>query len=1640
MGRIKVFLAVIFATFIGALISTLSLPLAVANSSPLMLQKISAQEGAGAFSLNVLLNAGTLVSESEYDYGYANKPKLEFDSVSLYDYVRVSPATKFSISAKKNGFLLIGDFKAETTYKVTLKSGLSSLDGKKLSVDATQELKTGTFRARFSFKTKARYLPQSLQGTLTWEAMNVDKIRFTVRQVFPQNLHQFLTGSHSTSSFISEKIKTIDMPIKVKKNILTTGTFSLSDIDTLGQGIFVIQANSPESDPLAEAPPDGGDEMDLSRTYGGMHFDSATVVVTNLTVVAKVGSNSAHVWVSATKDLSPIKNAQVELVASSNRKLGSCKTSGSNAECTLTWKQNEEAYPYAIIVRSGKDLTYVRFEDLNLPNESLHAGKRSFSSSPGGLDAYIYSERELYRPGETLHFAAQVRNSKFEAVPKLPIRWTITNPRGKVVREAVSDTSDLGVAQMNYPTSAASETGKYKVAAISGSTVLHETGLLVEEFVPERIGLKLTPEKEVVTSGTKAAFAVVANYLFGPPVTEGSFSAKCSMAPAFRTIPNRPDYFTGVYTKEPKAPFTLEAQSGRLNTKGEGNATCDWGGVLSGRMPEAYQLKARLEVQEAGSGRASLKTASAYVATTETLVGVKHEGNKGQTISIQGGLFDFNGDAKTAASTVKVQLLNVKENWYYTYSYGSNAWKVEEIIAPTGVEKTVQIANGKFTTSLDAPPNMWGRWIVRAVDTKTGYTADLPVGYLGWWYNDQAGGSKPVADPDQLKVELSTREASPGDDIEMMVTAPFAGRLLVSIETDTILDTKWIDVKKPGQVKTKLEIPDALPNVYITALLVKAPTEAGSTRFIPGRAWGASSLKVVPKAHRMIVSVNHPELTESRKQISLALSNDQRAQTEYSVAVVDEGILQMTDYHSPDPLKRFFEPRRLDVTTAETMGWTVAYVGNSKSPGGDEAGNKGSQNMPIKLVAFWFPSIKSDSSGRAEAKLTIPSFQGKVRIMAVASSKSRMGSTSTFMTVRDPLVLQPTLPRFMTQGDKFQFPVTVTNMSGKDQTVTVSVDPGSYVAVATLKKSLTIPNGAQRTATFDAEVNGVSGINRLTVKAESAGGKLNSSESFSLPVRPAGIEQTLRLAFDAKQSVPLTKELPGNWRPEFVRLEASVSNLPYLNQLSHLDSLLQYPYGCIEQTTSSTMPLLAIGELLQWVDSKKRNKTDIKDMVARGINRLLAMQTASGGFGYWPGEDASDPWGTAYVTHMLLDAKKLGYSVPQSALSNALSFLESYVRNTNYQLASVRSAAAAEPFALYVLAKGGRSITPELRETAKRAKPTAVGGYGKWDGLAAENVFLLAAAAKIVGDKETARILADEQIYSVQLAGAREQQHAYWSSLRSDGLRLSVLEDVWPQHPASEVLTQRVATALAQKGRYYSTQEMAWAVLALGKRIQGLKRLTPSALAKTTFIVNGKSIKKSFEVDGAPGFVHEGANLSQATVSLANTPNEKGIYMYLKATGYSKTPPTSSSPLTITRKYMRRDGVSADTNGVKQGDTLFVVLEVKNSSNISIPNAAIVDRVPAGFEIENPRLGQTEGLGWMRDSFQAEYQDMRDDRIQIFGDIPPSSTKYVYYSVRAVTQGRYTAPAAFVEAMYDPANFDYDQDASVQIVGAAAGK
>jgi uncharacterized protein YfaS (alpha-2-macroglobulin family) len=1582
-------------------------------TSPSMeIGQVKAHEGSDFFTIEVFCHVRTRQEQAEQQH-------CQVPETSAQDHIRVEPEVTFQVVSGSDRFRLIGAFAPRTTYTLTFLPGLSGGNHQVLREQVVKTVETSGLTPRLTLLGRARYLPRLHGATLPFEARNVTEARVSFRHVWPQNLVFWLTKNQEAASpDVAEEVHHTTLRLQAKPDAKISGEIDLDVLDRLGQGVFQVTVQL-----LKDGKPD-------------QSLDSATLVITDLVGIAKQDRDDLYVWTRAAADMRARPGVYVRVMSYSNRELASCTTRGDDAGCVLPGIMRQPHKPYALLLSAGNDLSYLRFSDVEIVDQDAREPARPFTEEDAALEAYVYSSRGVYRPGETVNLAAVVWTASHQAAHGIPLQWQILTSRNKVLKEVSMSSSRFGLATLDVSLDDYAPTGKYQAVLKSGAKHLQTYGFFVEDFVPERIGLQVSAAQQVFVGAEQMArFEVAAHYLFGPPVAGGTYTARCTLEPAGFTVPDQPEFATGRYLQQPPRPVVLEPLSGSLDAQGQAAFTCDYAQYL-GHFPTIMRVRADVEVSEAGSGRVTLKSAAALVSATGELLGLRTLGTSGGKIHVEGRLFTPTGKAVRRDAQVEVSLHRVLSNWIYAWDPRRHyyRWQREEILIPAGGAQTVEAKAGRFEMQLQAQ-DTYGAYVVRGRIADAEMVADLKValGYAWLWQTAGRGGTPKPRSPDRLDLILSQDEADGGDQLSVRFEAPFDGYALFAVETDRLLTSRWVSVRK-GPQELPFVAPDVLPNVYVTVLLLKDPVE--DEFYVPARAWGSASLRLRPRPHTMQIAVTAPEVMRPQQEVQITLQATPAEPAQFTVAVVDEGILQLTDFATPDPLAAFFQPRQLGVHTYETVGWTFARAFDPRrDPGGGRGQLPGKKPpvIPVTIVSRWTGVVDANPDGSAVVRVPIPQFQGKVRIMVVGASQHRTGSAEGFVTIRDPLVLQATMPRFLTWNDRFSIPVFVVNTTGEPQQVKVEVQGNEALELERTSDMRPLADGASQVFRFPARVTGFAGTARLIVQA--SGGRFTTRDVLEVPIKPFTPEQTVAVTVPAGESIALADHIPAALRPEELRLEVSVSTIPFLQELGRLRSLLHYPYGCIEQTTSGTFPLLYLSDLMIWADPEALQEHDVSDMVYAGINRLLSMQTTSGGFAYWPGHNDPTLWGTAYVTHLLLKARELGYDVPSGAIQDALDFMQGAVtsRRYRYDRKYRLDLAESEPYMLYVLGLAGRHQQGRLRQLAQQPP--------QWGKLRLENTFLLMLAYDLAGEHLAARQFALRKalLQPAALSG-RHYSRTFWSGLRTDAMRLSLAEDRWPGDPALEPLTQKVAQALRTR-RYLTTQETSWSVSGLGKRARLYRGVD---LAGVGLQLDGHPIEPTMRHNDVPVWMLSGYDFADLTLRVTHT-SETPPFVTITMQGYARDYTVMAAqglPFTLSRRYLDLQGQPLSDGTLAQGDLAVVELSIASTTPEDIPNVALVDRLPAGLEIENPRLGREHRFDWMPDQeevFAPDYVDVRDDRIQVFGTLPrrvseaQQSVRRFYYVVRAVTPGTFAAPPARLEVMYDPEKVDYTDYASVVI-------
>ncbi|HMG53059.1 MAG TPA: MG2 domain-containing protein, partial [Kofleriaceae bacterium] len=1224
------------------------------------------------------------------------------------------------ITAGRAGFRVFGEFK-RGVYKVKIDGGATSVDGGVVLAPFTRSFSVAARKPQLAFAASGRYLPRTAWTNLGVKHTNVDSANLIVRQVPAENLVFWLgeTGDAATER-TSDVILKKTIPLRGAPDAQTTSWLDVAQLlPATTRGVLEL------------------------KLVGVGSEASSRLLLTNLSLVAKKSSapgrpaeQTVQVWALDMDSADALSGVDVSLVRKSGKVVAKCTTKGGDG-CTLAAKPGadpDDTAPFAVIARKGDDLTYIRYQDLRADvAESSTSGAPFVAETP--YRAAIYSDRGVYRPGDTAHVVAIVRDSKDRAPDQpLPVDVQVLDPRAKVVRKLALKTNAAGVVALDQAFPAFADTGHWRVAITVADKPLVTSDVLVEEFVPERMRVTAAAKKPQLLAGDKAVFDVSAQYLFGGSAVDSGVELTCSVEPAQFKPDDNGDLSYGVPAKG--KPVQLGEAKDQLDPKGHVAIAC--------AEPEAAtpftrtaKLTALVSVLEAGSGRATVKTATATLHPERFYLGLRTKVSRaaaGQSFTVEGAVVDWAGKlAPAAVNQIRVELAHLQADYGYGYDDASGDSRYDRWLrkVPEG-KHDVKVAGGKFTfdvTPGEAATGFLIRVTAGKAVTELTLDGDYPYEYYGEGEDGHVDQTPRPAKPTQLKVVLP-KDIKTGEAVTASIRAPYRGKVLWTVETDRVITAEWKDVAA-GDASWSFKLERFAPNVYVSAFVVKDPHLESKDAFLPDRAFGIGAARVVPVESTQPLQITAPKEIRSSSRLSITLDAGATGGPAFAtVAVVDEGILSLTGFASPDPLGQLFAKRALGVETYETIGWTMLHQpagASSKTGGGDDGGAEGEEGgalagrvQPVKPVALFSGVVAVGADGKIAIPFQVPQYRGELRVMAVVATAGRIGRAEARVTVKDPLVIQVTFPRFVTQNDEIQIPVFLTNMSGGPLDVTVTL-ASQHLAIPGLAAPRTaapplafagkdtgtvkLANGFPETVVFQAKAQLAAGAAKLRVVARARGpaGAFEVTDELDVPFLPAGPKeraiQKLRLEpgpLDLAARASVLK----NWVPTSETTTFWMTSNPYGESFDHLGYLVHYPFGCIEQTTSSTRPLLYVASLVEQVDPRLA-EGKIEDMVLAGINRVLSMETPSGGFGYWPGATEPLEWATAYATDMLLDAKKAGYAVPDDRLKEVLGWIDGRVaqyergENVRHQPWNHYDE-QSEAYLHYVLARAGKGHKARL--------------------------------------------------------------------------------------------------------------------------------------------------------------------------------------------------------------------------------------------------------------------------------------------------------------------------------------------------------
>ena len=1514
-------------------------------------------------------------------------------------FVAVAGVERPAISASEKQLCVEG-LKHGERYAVTLRAGLPSVVKETLAKSTEFTIFVRDRKPFVRFSGKAYVLPRTGQRGIPVLSVNTQAVTLSIYRIGDRNLVDTLLGydfQRNLSRYQAErlgnergaKVWSGELAVESKLNTEVTTAFPLDQaVKDLGSGIYAMTAEPKDA---------------VSNDYG----QQATqwFVVSDLGLTAYTTHDGIDVFVHSLATADARGSVEVRLMARNNEQLAVRQTDRNgfiHFEAGLARGEGGLA-PAAIVAAEKNDYAF-----LSLKSPAFDLSDRGVAGRaiPAGLDAFVYTERGVYRTGESVAITSLLRDARGVAALNVPLTVVVERPDGVEYKRAVVADGGLGGRALTVPIVASASTGTWRVAAYTDPKrpPVGETTFMVEDYIPDRIEFSLTSPAKGVSRNAPAQLGVDGHFLYGAPASKLDLSGEVTIGVA-KERTGFPGYVFGLADDEVTA--AREELDDLPATDASGKATFP---VKLDELPASTRpLEAQITVRMSESGgRAVERKLTLPVTPDAPMIGIKPVFS-GRSLA-DGANADFDivmaaPDGKTLARpALRYDLLRVETSYQWYRQNGQ--WEYEPI------KRTERVANGTLDASADKParlslPVKWGRYRLE-VSTGEPNGAITSMGFDAGFYAEASADT-----PDLLEVALDKPDYKPGETMNVSVTARTAGRLTVNVFTDRLVASQSQDVK-PGAARVSLNVGrDWGTGAYMVATL-RRPLDAPAQR-MPGRAIGVQWFSIDKVAHTLAVDMKLPATMRPSTTLSVpiklaGLTSGEDARV--VVAAVDVGILNLTNYKPPAPDDYYLGQRRLTAEIRDLYGQLIDGMQGVKGQirsGGDSAGAELSGSPPTQApLALYSGIVTVDRDGGAQVQFDIPAFAGSVRVMAVAWTKEKVGKASGDVVVRDPIVLTATLPRFLRTGDRGAVQLELDNVEGAagDYNLAVATD-GAAKLDGDQPQALKLAAKQRDRVSIPVTASGA-GPSTVTVKV-SGPDNFAIERSYALDVRPATQILTRRTVRSLAKGETLTvsKDLFADFVPGTGRVGLSVAVSTSLDAATLLNALDRYPFGCSEQIASRAMAMLYVNELA--AQAQLAPDGDVDQRIRDTIPRLLARQGSNGSFGLWS-VGGDDPWLDAYVTDFLTRARARGFDVPQTAYTLAIDRLRNYV------------AAAPEPsrnggreiaYALYVLARNGAAPVGDLRYIADVKLSDVATPIAKAQ---------IAAALAMVGDKARADSAYLAALDAIAPQPKLDLGRADFGSALRDAAALVTLasEGRAPQKTIDDaVLRIDAARTLAAST---STQENAWLVLAA------------RALAKQL-----NSISLSVNGETRQGTLYRNLRPDDLASSYAVQNNGDGnVQAVVSVSGSPLTPePAAENGFKIERSYHTLAGEAADPSKARQNQRFVVVLKMTEPQP-QFGRVIVADYLPAGFEIDNPRLvssGETSTLDWITDGVEPVNSEFRDDRFSAAFDRSADSSPVftVAYVVRAVSPGRYVLPQAKVEDMYRPDRFGRTATGAIEI-------
>ncbi|WP_310555819.1 MG2 domain-containing protein [Flavobacterium sp.] len=1517
---------------------------------------------------------------------------------------------------------------------VEVFQGVESENGYKMKQNFSTSISFDQIKPSVKFTKNGTILPSSNNLKLNFEAVNLSAVDVKVYKIYKNNILQFLQYNQLNGS---QNLKKIAQPIakstiNLKENKLVnfgewnTFALDLSKIIMPEPGaIYRVEFSfkkkyslykckgSEEDENVADE--DEVDENDVN--YSGNSYDDyyyedyswresedactqsyfynttigTNILASDLGVIAKRGENKSYLFaVNNIVTTETVSGAKVELFNFQQQKLASESTDGDGIA-----KFELDKFAYFAIVSQGDQSTYVKLDDGN--SLSVSNFDVAGEALQKGLKGFIYGERGVWRPGDNLYLSF-IFNDAANKIPNThPIKFRLTNPNGKITYQTVQKSNELNHYSFIVPTNADDPTGSWEAMVNVGGAKFYKN-IKIETIKPNRLKIKNVFKNEVLSASYPNNADLQVNWLHGAVAKDLRVEMQAKFSQQITTFKGLDKYD---FDDEVRQFSTEEINvfSGKVDANGKASINID--PKLQGQAPGMLRAAFMTKVYEEG-GDFSTDVMSTTYSPYKTYVGLKlpaltkyemletRANNRFDIITV-----DENGRPKPVRN-LEVKVFKVEWRWWWDSS-NDNLSNYNSSNATTSY-KTFRVntdSSGKGSIQFAVTDEEWGRYLIRVMDTNEGHATAQTVN-IDWpaWSGKTRNTDASTAN--MLVFSTDKKNYEVGEKAQISFPSSEGGRALISIENGAkVVETIWAKTQK-GETKVEVPITAAMaPNVYfnITLLQPHASTKNDS----PIRMYGIIPVEVINKNTILEPKIVMPDVLKPEQTFSVNVSEKSGKAMTYTIAVVDEGLLDLTRFKTPNAWDSFYVREALGVKTWDIYDDVIgAYGGKINqifSIGGDQdlGGGKAKKANRFKPVVVYLGPFKLGKGDTETHQIKLPKYIGSVRTMVVAgdATTSAYGSVEKATPVRSPLMALASLPRKISPSEKVTIPVTIFAMENhvKNVSVQIKTSPGLKV-IGKSTQSLTFSSPDEKMTYFNLEVGATTGIAKVQVIATSGNEKSTYDVEIDM-TNPNPVTNTFTdIVLEPNSSETISWKTFGVTGSNKARIE--VSSMPSINFNGRLQYLIQYPHGCVEQTTSSVFPQLYLSDI---ADIDASRKATIQKNVTAGITKLFGFQVSNGGFSYWQGDSSPDDWGSSYAGHFLVEAEKKGYVLPINLKSKWIGFQQKEAKKWRFEPKYGNDFAQA--YRLYTLALAG---SPDL-SSMNRLRET--------NGISNESKLRLAASYALAGQKQAGMSL----LLKSKIDEDYDNNYRYYYYGSSDRNRAMTLETLILLGQKQKAFT--TATKLAKQmstDQWMSTQTTAYCLYSMSKFAQ---------------FNGGKGIDIQFVNGGKSYMVNTNKTLAERNLAIKTgsnglkIKNNKNNTLYVRVLNSGILPvgqeQTAQNGLSANVVFKNRKGSVINVSKINQGTEFVAEVTIKNLKNERVENVALSQILPSGFEIVNTRFTD---FGDATNNV-ADYIDIRDDRTNFYFPLKSGETKTFSVLLNASYLGNYYLPGLQCEAMYD---------------------